>query len=401
MSRREWYVGSALLLLGIVAVSVSLRPAAVSVGPVLGDIRDALGMSAGEAGLLTSLPVIAFAVFGASAPRVAHHLGLHRSTLLGMVLVTGGLAARAFVDSAPAFLVLSVIALAGMAIANVLLPSLIKWHYPDQVGRMTAIYTTAMAVGLTVASMATVPIGEAFGSWRWGLFLWAVVAAIGILPWLGLVSHDLNLPVESHVITMGQVVRTRLGWAMALCFGLQSTQAYVIFGWLPEIYRSAGFDATEAGLFLGLATGISIPLSLWLPAAVARSARPASYFMALMGCYVLGYLGLLLAIGTLPWLWALLVGLGACTFPLILTLIGLRARTAAGTRALSGFTQPVGYLLAAPGPWLFGVLHEVTGGWTVPLVVVLALVLPLAACCWYVARPHFLEDQLAGKIRAS
>lgn len=395
MRTRTLYGGSALLLLGIVAVSVNLRPAAVSVGPVLGEIRDGLGLSAGGAGLLTSLPVIAFAVFGASAPRIAHHLGLHRTTLLGMVLVTGGLATRSFVESGPPFLLLSVIALAGMAMANVLLPSLIKLHYPDRVGSMTAIYTTAMAIGLTVASMATVPMGEALGSWRWGLLVWAGVAAIGILPWLGLMSHDLAPADEEQPITMAQVARTPLGWAMVLCFGLQSTQAYVMFGWLPEIYRGAGYDATEAGLFLGIATGISIPLSFWLPASFARTSRPVTFFMVLMGCYITGYLGLLLMIDTLPWLWALILGTGACVFPLVLTLIGLRARTAAGTRALSGFTQSAGYLVAAPGPWLFGVLHESSGGWTVPLLAVLALILPLAVCCVYVARPHFLEDQLA------
>lgn len=386
--------GSLVVLIGIVLLSFNLRPAAVSVGPMLSEIQHGLGMSIGETGLLTSLPVLAFAVFGALAPKAAHVLGLHRTTLLGVLAVTAGLVARAFVSSPAVFLLLSVLALAGMATANVLLPSLVKLHFPDHVGTMTAVYSTALAIGLTGASVLTVPIANATGSWRWGLLVWGLVAVLAIVPWLGLLKHDQSLEDAPTPISLGQVARTRLGWAMAICFGLQSIQAYVMFGWLPEIYRDAGFSATDAGLLLGIVTGISIPISFWLPGAAARRSNQTGYFMALMISYVLGYLGLIIMPATLPWLWALFIGTGCGIFPLVLTLIGLRARTSAGTRALSGFTQSLGYLIAGAGPWAFGVLHDATGGWTWPLVVILVLIAPLTASCLYVAKPAFIEDQV-------
>ena len=166
-----------LVVLGIVVLAFNLRPSAVSVGPVLGEVSDGLGMTTPQTGVLTSLPVLAFAVFGALAPRLAGVLGLHRLTLVALLCVVGGLAGRASVSSVPLFLVLSLVALAGMATANVLLPSLVKLHFPDRVGLMTSIYTTALAIGLTSASVLTVPISEAYDGWRSGLLVWAFTAA--------------------------------------------------------------------------------------------------------------------------------------------------------------------------------------------------------------------------------
>ena len=151
---------------------------------------DGLHMTAAETGLLTSLPVLAFAVFGALAPRLARLVGLHRLTLLALLGVVGGLAGRAAVTSVPVFLLLSLLALAGMATANVLLPSLVKLHFPDRVGLMTSIYSTALAIGLTAASVLTVPISEAGDGWRSGLLVWSFTAVIAALPWLLLVAHD-------------------------------------------------------------------------------------------------------------------------------------------------------------------------------------------------------------------
>lgn len=394
VTRETKYGGTALILAGIVVLAINLRPAAISVGPVLSEIQSGLQMSAGTAGLLTTLPVVAFAVFGALAPRLAHSLGLHRTSLLGLLLVASGLIGRSFVDSPATFLALSVVGLSGMATANVLLPALIKLHFPDRVGPLTSIYTTAMALGLTAASMLTVPIAQMSGSWRWGLMAWGVVAAVAALPWLGLIGHDRALNVDETPISLGQIARTRLGWAMAVAFGLQSTQAYIIFGWLPEVYRDAGFSAGVAGVLLGVATGISIPLSMWLPTFASRTSNQARMFVCLIGCYAVGYLGLMLAPATTPWLWAMTIGSGASVFPVVLTLISLRARTAAGTRALSGFTQSVGYLIAAPGPWLFGALHGWSGGWQASLLAMLVVLGPLTAVLLMLSRPAYVEDQL-------
>ncbi len=383
-----------LLVIGVVVLAFNLRPAAVSVGPVLDELTRGLGMSPTQAGLLTALPVLAFAVFGALAPRLARGIGVHRTSFAALVCVVAGLALRSATHSITAFLALSVVALAGMATANVLLPSLIKLHFPHRIGLMTSVYTTSLAIGLTMASSLTVPVSEAFGSWRWGLFIWAVAAALAALPWLGLLRHDQALGAQPRTVRLGDVARTRLGWAMALCFGLQSLHAYAVFGWFAQLYRDAGFSGTTAGLLLGVITGITIPVSFAAPALAARLHNQSWLFLGLLSCYAVGYLGMILAPRAGAWLWAMLVGVGTGVFPVVLTLIGLRARTDGGTAALSGFTQSVGYLLSAIGPFGMGYLNERTGGWTVPLICLLVLLAPLTLAALYVSRPQHLEDSL-------
>ena len=385
-----------LVVVGIVALAFNLRPAAVSVGPVLDEIIAGLGMSAVEAGLLTSLPVLAFAVFGALAPRLARLVGVHRLTTLALVGVVVGLYLRSRADDPMVFLALSLLSLAGMATANVLLPSLVKLHFPHRIGLMTSIYSTALAIGLTSASVFTVPISEAYDGWRSGLAAWALLAAVAVVPWLGLLRHDRPADLETTEgrIGLGDVARTRLGWLMALFFGLQSLQAYAIFGWFAEVYRDAGFSAHTAGLLLGVITGVSIPLSFAIPTLAARMENQTPLMWGVMVCYPVGYLGLIFAPRQGAWLWALVVGVGICTFPLILTLIGLRAHTAAGTAALSGFTQSTGYLISAVGPFGVGLLHDATGGWTVPLIALIAVSVPQLMLGLAVSHPSYLEDQL-------
>lgn len=389
--------GQVLVLLGIVVLSFNLRPAAVSVGPVLDDVTGSLHMSGTVAGVLTSLPVLAFAAFGALAPRLARIAGPHRLTLVALLCVVAGLWARSEVHGIAAFLLLSLLALAGMATANVLLPSLVKMHFPDRVGTITAVYSTALAVGLTLASLLTVPLSDAYGGWRDGLRTWAFTAAIAAVPWLLLARHDrgLNEPADlADRISFTHVVRTRTGWLMALFFGLQSLHAYAIFGWFADVYHSAGYSSHTAGLLLGVITGTSIPLSFVIPAVAARMERQTVLVLALVGLYPVGYVGLIVAPHALAVLWAVLIGIATCTFPLVLTLIGLRSRTPAGTAALSGFTQSIGYLISVVGPFGFGALHQLSHGWKVPLVALIVMTVPLLAVGLAVARPSYIEDEL-------
>jgi CP family cyanate transporter-like MFS transporter len=327
----------------------------------------------------------------------ARHVGIHRVALLALLAVTGGLLGRALVDSEVAFLALSMLALAGMAMANVLLPSLVKQHFPDRIGLVTALYTTALAIGLTGALTLTVPIADAAGGsdgWRAGLGVWAALAFVAALPWLGLVRHDVREEDPPRSIGFIDVARTPLGLAMAAFFGLQSLQAYAVFGWFATLWRDAGFSAAEAGALLGMVAAMSIPLSLWAPAAIAKPGDRRPLLAGIILCYPVSYLGLVLAPHGLAVLWALILGVAMSSFPILLVLIGLRSRTPAGTAALSGFTQSTGYLLAAVGPFAVGTLYEASDGWTVPLLVLLALSLPLLALGMYVGKPAAIEDQL-------
>jgi CP family cyanate transporter-like MFS transporter len=390
MTRRA----TVLVLLAILLLSLNLRPAAVSVGPVLDELRDAMDMGPASAGLLTSLPVLAFAIFGALAPAAARRLGPHRVTMLALLAVVIGLAGRAVVGQEAAFLALSLVAVAGMAMANVLIPSLVRLHFPERIGLVTGLYTTALAVGLTGAFLLTVPVADALGSWRWGLGIWAVLALVAVLPWFGLVAHDDRLTSPEATVGFLDVARTRLGWAMAVFFGLQSMQAYAVFGWFATLWRDADFGAATASALVGLVASVSIPLSLWVPQLVARPGDQRWVLVVIIACYPIAYIGLIAAPHSLAVLWALVLGVALATFPVILTLIGLRTRTSAATAALSGFTQSAGYLMSAIGPFGAGVLHEASHGWTVPLVVMASLSVPLLLIGMYVGRPAHIEDQL-------
>ncbi|HET6151814.1 MAG TPA: MFS transporter [Marmoricola sp.] len=390
--------GRALVILGIIVLAFNLRPAAVSVGPVLDDLSDSLGMGTVATSLLTSLPVLSFATVGALAPRIGRSVGLHRTTLIALLLVSAGLFARVRVHDQWTFLLLSFVALAGMAVANVLLPSLVKLHFPDQVGTMTALYSTSLAIGLTLASVLTVPISHSRHGhldWRHGLMVWGVTALIAAVPWVGLVRRDRIGEPATTPIGTSAVARTRLGWVLGVFFGLQSLQAYSIFGWTAKVYRDAGFDAHDAGLLLGVITGVSIPLSLAIPAATVRVKDQRVLLSVIMAFYPIGYLGLIIAPHAGAWVWAVALGIGTCTFPFILTLIGLRARTPAGTAALSAFTQSSGYLIAVLGPFGVGALHAATNGWNVPLAILLALCVPMYAVALMACRQEYVEDQLA------
>ena len=385
-----------LVLAGIVLLSFNLRPAAVSVGPVLEEVRDGLGLSGPEAGLLTSLPVLAFAVFGALAPSFARVVGAapRRRRLAGGRRRRSRRTRRRG-QRRHASCVLSAVALAGMATANVLLPSLVKLHFPDRIGQATAIYTTALAIGLTSAFLLTVPIARRLrqlarrarrlGADRAGR---AGPLARAGRPTTGTSSGS---PAASRSPTWhapGSAGR----WS--LFFGLQSMQAYSIFGWFAQLWRDNGYDAGQAGALVGIVAAVSIPISLWLPSAVARRDNQVSLILSVLGCYLVGYGLLLVDAHAFAIPAALLIGVGCCIFPLVLTLIGLRARTPDGTAALSGFTQSLGYLMAALGPFLVGTIYDATGGWTAPLWLLLLLVLPLMAVGAYVGRPAYLEDQL-------
>jgi CP family cyanate transporter-like MFS transporter len=220
------------------------------------------------------------------------------------------------------------------------------------------------------------------------------LAFLAVLPWIALVRHDVRAADAPRSLGFVDVARTRLGLAMAAFFGLQSLQAYAVFGWFATLWRDAGFSAAAAGALVGVVAAMSIPLSLWAPTAMARPGDRRWILAGVIMCFPVSYVGLVVAPHRLAVVWAVVLGVGMVSFPIVLVLIGLRTRTSEGTAALSGFTQSTGYLLAALGPFGVGTLREASGGWTVPLLVLVALSIPLLALALYVGRPAYLEDQL-------
>lgn len=397
MQSRHVSRDTAIALVAILMLAFNLRPVATSVGPVLQQIAADLQMGGVTAGLLTSLPALCFSVFGALAPAMASRIGPHRTIGIALVAMVVGQLGRAWVGEAWAFLLLSVVALAGMALSNVLLPSLVRLHFPRRIGLATSLYSLAMTVGVTTASAATYPLALALGGWRGAFTAITVMALAALLCWIPMLRHtkaQRSRSSDGAPHSIAALARTRMAWMMAVMFGIQSAQAYTVFGWLPTIYIDAGLSEVSAGLMLGIATGAGIIPSFFAPIYASRKAEPVGLFLVIMAFLVAGYVGLLLAPTTLPWLWAIFLAFGTASFPLILALLGLRSRSASGTAGLSGFTQAVGYLMAATGPFIVGVLHQSTNSWDWPIGFQLLLVIPMTfvgiKCC----RTWYIEDEL-------
>ncbi|MER5768589.1 MFS transporter [Streptomyces sp. NPDC001985] len=378
--------GRRLVVVALVLAALNLRPAVTSLGPVLEEARDSLAMSAVIAGLLTSLPALCFALIGSTAPRLARRFGADGVVVLGLAAIVAGLSLRAAAGSTWLFLALSALALAGIAFCNVLLPVVVKQRFPDRVGMMTGLYSMALNIGAATAAAVTVPLAQAFGGdWRWGLGAWAAVAAVALPPWLALARGRTPAaapePGAAAPVPVPEIRLTRdpTAWALAVYFGLQATAAFVIIGWLPQIFRDAGLSAETAGLLFAVTSLLGVPLSFAL-AAVAGRLPNQSVIAVVVGLFGLaGYAGLWLAPAGAPWVWAVLLGVANCSFPLALTMIGMRGRDSGTVVRLSAFVQSVGYLLSIPGPILVGTLYESSDGWSAPLALLAVLMVPQLA----------------------
>ncbi|MEU8462962.1 MFS transporter [Streptomyces sp. NPDC059982] len=388
-----------VLIVGIVLAALNLRPAITSLGALFEETRTGLHMSGTVAGLITSVPALCFAVFGVTAPRLSRRFGPAAVVCAGMAAVAAGLLIRPFADSAAAFLAASALSLAGIALTNVLLPVIVKRWFPDRVGTMTGLYSMALAAGTSLAAAATVPLTSALGgSWRTGLLIWAVLALAAVLPWLPIAAASRRAKAAAPATAAREdagpsVLRSRTAWALACYFGLQATGAYVTMGWLPQIFRDAGVSASTAGVLLAVTMVMGVPLAFVIPRLAGRMRHqgPIAVTLGLFG--FAGYLGLYLAPAAGAWAWALLLGISNCAFPLVITMIGLRAKSPAGVVRLSAFAQSTGYLISIPGPLLIGTLYQHSGGWDLPLAVMAALLVPQIALGVLAGRDRTIEDE--------
>ncbi len=399
---RAWAVR--LVVVGIVLSALNLRPAITSLGALLEEVRDGLGMSGGVAGLLTSVPPLCFAVFGVTAPRLARRFGPAAVVCAGMAAITAGLVIRPYVGSTAGFLAASALALMGIAVSNVLMPVIVKRWFPDRVGSMTGLYSMALALGTSVAAAVTVPLTDALGGgWQSGLAVWAALAAAAVLPWLPLVRDRGTAAAQRREPARGaaqqhaplRITRSRTAWALAVFFGLQATAAYITMGWMPQIFRDAGVPAGTAGVLLAVTMVMGVPLAFVIPRVATRLSHQGPIVLVLGVCGLAGYAGLYLAPAAGAWAWALLLGVSNCAFPLALTMVGMRAHSGPGVVQLSAFAQSTGYLISIPGPLLVGVLYQHSGGWGLPLALMAGLMVPQMVVGFLAGRDRTVEDEAA------
>ncbi|WP_420856286.1 CynX/NimT family MFS transporter [Streptomyces malaysiense] len=401
-----------LVVAGIVLSAVNLRPAITSLGALLEEVRDGLGMSGSVAGLLTSVPPLCFAVFGVTAPRLARRFGPAAVVCAGMAAIFTGLLIRPYAGGTAGFLAASALALMGIAVSNVLMPVIVKRWFPDRVGSMTGLYSMVLALGTSLPAAVTVPLTHAMGgNWKPGLAVWAALAAVAVLPWVPLLraGRERSVPAARPAPASGhapasarageqpplRITRSRTAWALAVFFGLQATAAYITMGWMPQIFRDAGVSAGTAGLLLAVTMVMGVPLAFVIPRIATRLPHQGPIVLVLGVCGLAGYSGLYLAPADGAWAWALLLGIANCAFPLALTMVGMRARSGPGVAQLSAFAQSTGYLISIPGPLLVGVLYQHSGGWGLPIALMAGLLVPQMAVGFLAGRDRTVEEEAA------
>ncbi len=386
----RWARSSAFLIAALILVAINLRPAAAAVGPLIHRIRDDTGLSAAGAGLLVTLPVLCFGALAPLAPVLARRLGPRATVACALAALGLGLVVR-LVPGLAFLFAGTIVAGAAIAVANVLLPVLVRRDFPERAGVVTGLYSSALIGFAALSAGVSVPLANALGGgWRPALAIWAVPAAIALLAWVPEVRLG-RRALAAQGWRLGGVrplLGDRVAWAVTLFFALQSAGFYATLAWLPSIFQSHGASEARAGLLLSVTILVGVPAALTVPALAVRVRDQRALAAGFSACIALGWLGVLIAPMAVPYLWAVLIGVGqnAC-FPLALTLIVLRAGSVTNTSRLSTMVQTIGYLIAAAAPLIIGALHDLTGSWSVALIVLLALVAPQTLAGLAAGRP--------------
>lgn len=387
---RHRAAGTGLILLGIVLIAANLRLTVSATGALLDQLGTSLHLSSAVESFLTAVWPLAFAVGGISGAWLARRFTAGTVIAAALAALAAGQIVHSLHDT-PALVFGSVLAGLGIALANVLLPVVVRQYFPERVGPVTGMYAMVLSGGAAVAALASVPAANAFHSVDAGLAIWVLPAAIGLTAWFAARPQRAAHPTNAATVPAGEHLPLRvlakqpLAWAMAGLFGLQSMGAYVIMGWLPSILGDAGMSAGTAGAVLSTVFFINIPISYAVPHFGARMRDQRPLLLGLSAASLVGFIGLIIAPGPLAWVWALFFAFGMAVFPLVLALFPARGGSAHGTAALSTFSQSIGYLLAAVVPLTFGVLHKATGSWTVPLLIVVVATVLQGVVGMYVA----------------
>ncbi len=378
-----------LLILGIILIAFNLRPALTSLGPLIGLIRIESTFSNSLFGLITTLPLLVFALLSPLVPSLARYLGNEKALFAGLLILALGIVVRSIPMVGSLFVGTLLIGV-GIVIGNVLLPSLIKDRLPKEIGKMTGLYSTAMVGFAALASGVSVPLAERLkGGWRAALGFWMITAVLAIIIWLP------QLKYKGQVLTYRQkgLWTSPLAWQVTLFMGLQSFCFYIIIAWLPEILVSYGTNISQAGWLLAFNQFISIPGALWAPIVAERMTQQRKLVLGIGLLYLIGISCMLfnsnfivLTLGTL------ILGFGqGASVSLAFTFFVLRTRNAWEAAGLSGMAQACGYLLAALGPLLIGFLFDATQQWTWPLLVLLLASLVMILAGWGAGRNQYVE----------
>jgi len=398
-----------LPLLAIVATALNLRTAVTGFSPLLETIGDQLGFGAALFGVFGTIITASFAVFGLVTPIVATRVGLEATIAVATLLTTAGILLRAFSAGAPMLIASSIVAFAGIGASNVLVVPLVKKYYPDHLKSVSSLYLALLQLGQFTAPLVAVPMALAVG-WRPAVGVWALLTAVACVLWVVVARRAGGTRGErgagavagtpARLARVAGAWRTPVLWSLVLMFAMTALNTYAIITWLPTILVDAGADPTLGGSLLALFSCFGLLAAFVVPPLTLRLRNPVAVVLVCAALLALGYVGLMLAPLAGAVVWVVALGLGVSTFPMCLTLVNARTRTPAGSSALSGAMQGVGYAIACVGPLGIGVLFGLTGTWTASFVLLFASLVVLVLSGIVACRPSRLEDQAEEAVRA-
>ncbi|CAM4462389.1 MFS transporter [Paenibacillus sp. FSL R5-0527] len=392
-----------LLVAAVLLTAATLRSPITGVGAMIGQIEAATGLSHALSGMLTTLPLIAFAVFALAAPKLSVWWGMERTLFYSMMLMTAGVIIRSLPSVAALFAGTALIGV-GIAVCNVLLPALIKRSFQQRVGLMTSLYTSSLNLWAAISSGISVPLAATALGWRGALGIWALLAAVSALVWVPLLRRrpvasgeakaQLSPAAASAPARRGGIWRSKTAWLVTIFMGSQSIMFYVSVSWLPDILQVKGMSPEKAGWMLSLMQIVSMGGSFLMPLIAARTDNQKLLTAASSALFFIGFGGIWLGPAALAPLFIVLLGIASgTTFSLVIVFFSLRSRTAEQAGQLSGMAQSVGYLVAAFGPALFGYIHDVSGGWNAPLAAIIAFSVLTALFGYAAGRKGFVDTR--------
>jgi CP family cyanate transporter-like MFS transporter len=362
-------------LLSLVFISLAIRPPVASIGPLVEELIRTEFLTLFQVSLMTSLPIVCFGLGAFLSPALVKRFTLNKAMMYVLVVLSVAMTTR-LIGGFPALMTSTIIIGLAIAIANVLIPTIVREQFPDRIELITGVYVTLLAISASFAAAIAVPSSDLLGGWRGALAVWIIPAVLAIVFWRPLFRSKAVgkvTSVETHAEERKAVVRSSLTWGIVFFFGLQSGGFYSILNWLPSLLIDRGMSAVDAGSLLGLTTFVGVP-SGFLASLFFRKFKSLSLIAVGMTSLTLAGLLMIWLSPELLVLACVITGFGfAATFPLSLTLIGSRASTSTQTTQLSALAQGWGYLISAAGTFGFGFLREVTGNWDASLVLVSVL----------------------------
>jgi CP family cyanate transporter-like MFS transporter len=374
-----------LLLAGLFAASLCLRPQIVAVGPLLPSIQSGLHISHSVAGLLPTLVVLCMGLFAPASVRLAHRFGARRSIALALALIGAFGVARALVPSADAVILLTIPVGIGVAVAGTLMPRAVKEAWPERPAFATGVYATGISLGAAVAAAVAVPLASLAWGWRGSLVVVSGFTALLLLTWLWFTAHQPphERPDEKPPHFPW---RSTVGWRLVSIFTLTSIAYYGITAWLPTVYVERGWSHASAGALITVVSVVTLPVSLLVAWAGDHHGSRRVYLTS--GALLLFFTGI--GVVLIPgggWLWAVLIGVWVgVSFPSLMTLpldVGHGGREVAGMAAMM---LGVGYALSSVAPFLFGAVRDATGSFTAVLWLIVATAALLATASYFT--PH-------------